>query len=52
MASVRVPAYPDDAFGAIMTGQTNVFLVLPLIVPFLRMIARLLYEKAIFLRFD
>lgn len=45
MTSVRIPAYTKDNIALYLQGQTNIFLVLPLILPFLRMIYRLLYEK-------
>ena len=45
MASVKTPAYKKDDLATYLQGQTNVFLVLPLILPYLRMIYRLLYEK-------
>lgn len=45
MVSVRIPEYIEDDITLYLKGYTNVFLVLPLILPFLRMIYRLLYEK-------
>jgi len=45
LASVRIPAYVNDNIALYLQGQTNIFLCLPLILPFLRMIYRLLYEK-------
>ena len=47
MASLRIPAYTNDNIALYLQGQTNIFLVLPLILPFLRMIYRLLYEKVL-----
>lgn len=47
LTSVRIPAYTDDNIAEYLQGQTNIFLVLPLILPFLRMIYRLLYEKVV-----
>jgi len=48
LASVKTPAYKKDNIAIYLQGQTNNFLVLPLIFPYLRMIYRLLYEKVIF----
>lgn len=45
LASVKTPSYKRDNIALYLQGQTNNFLVLPLILPFLRMIYRLLYEK-------
>lgn len=45
LASVRIPKYINDDIALYLQGSTNIFLVLPLILPFLRMIYRLLYEK-------
>ena len=43
--SVKVIAHVSDNIALYLQGQTNVFLVLPLILPYLRLIFRLLYEK-------
>jgi ATP-binding cassette, subfamily A (ABC1), member 3 len=43
--SVPVVAHVSDNIATYLQGQTNVFLVLPLILPYLRLIFRLLYEK-------
>lgn len=45
LASLKTPAYKRDNIALYLQGQTNNFLVLPLILPFLRLIYRLLYEK-------
>jgi hypothetical protein len=47
VASVTVGEYKKDNIGIYLQGQTKVFLVLPLILPFLIMVYRLLYEKVI-----
>lgn len=50
VASVRVEAYKKDNIGIYLQGQAKVFLVLPLILPYLKMIFRLLYEKVLIIR--
>lgn len=47
LASLKTPAYEKDNIAIYLQGQTNVFLVLPLILPYLRMIYRLVYEKVL-----
>ena len=47
VSSVRVEAYKKDNIGIYLQDQAKVFLVLPLILPYLNMIFRLLYEKVL-----
>lgn len=45
MTSVYIPAYQKDNLITYLQGQLISFIALPLILPFLRMIYRILYEK-------
>ena len=53
VTSLKTPAYKKDNIAIYLQGQTNVFLVLPLILPYVIMIYRIVYEKVIlFLKFS
>lgn len=45
--SVKTPAYKKDDLAIYLQQQTQVFLVLPLILPYVIMIYRLVYEKVL-----
>jgi hypothetical protein len=48
LTSLKTPAYKKDNIAIYLQRQTNVFLVLPLILPYVIMIYRLVYEKVVF----
>ena len=43
--SVKIEKYHKDDFPIIMQGALNVYIVLPMILVYLRVIFRILYEK-------
>jgi ATP-binding cassette subfamily A (ABC1) protein 3 len=45
VSSIRTPAYLDDEFPKLLKGAFSIYLVLPLMIIYLRMTYALLYEK-------